>query len=585
MDTPWRDRYEIVEELGRGGMSIVYRARDRKLERNVAVKMLHHSLAKDNVAHQRLQKEAKAVARLHHPNIVQIHDISPADSEHTCLVTELIEGETFRTWLERHGPPDLPEAAALIIYQLTVALRHAHERGVIHRDLKPENIMITRTGTLKLMDFGLAEVIGGTHRLTATGALIGSPAHMPPEVIDGEPADQRSDLFSLGTILYWSLTGRLPFEGPTPSALFHRILEGRYAPPQMYTPALGNGLTRIVEKLLQRRPEDRYSTAEEVESHLLREIHYIGWDKPASILRLLLSEPKAIYEGHKARVIRHLIRKSQVALKKGEVAQAVDDLNRCNALRPNDPQISELMSVVSRPPRRMQWARALTGSFLFTLGSIYIFWVPSPPRSISTSVRPSTNVVSTTKDNPILSSTSPPWSLEPQWSPFAPYTQAKPVAPPPRRTTPRPKLNTIQTKSRRPRALDTLSHPESFVSQPNSMPAPRVTPRVVELDVRIGQSFATVILDNEFSFKNQYRVTLKLEPGIHILEVVKPRLGHFQALKLEVTSEGRIFELQPDGTKRMLTLHELSFRIPRDRVEAFGTPRWIPENALEGRNP
>src|SRR5262249_36040411 len=161
---------------------------------------------------------------------------------------------TLREFIEKHGKPVYPELGVLIVLELVRALKHAHERGVIHRDLKPENVMITKGGILKLMDFGLTQVMEGGSRLTATGTLLGSPAHMAPEVIDGKISDARADLFSMGTILFWLATGALPFAAPNPSALFKKILDGRYDDPQQTEPRIGNGLARIIRRALEPDP-------------------------------------------------------------------------------------------------------------------------------------------------------------------------------------------------------------------------------------------------------------------------------------------------------------------------------------------
>ena len=170
-------RYRLLEPLGSGGMSVVYRGVDTSLHREVAVKVLHPHLARQQEARARLAREARAVARLQHPNILEVFDFADPTTEEAFLVTELVRGETLKSFAERERlfPPEL---AALVIQQLSRALGHAHEAGVIHRDLKPENVMVRDDGVLKLMDFGIARVLDPAERMTVTGALVLSLIHI-----------------------------------------------------------------------------------------------------------------------------------------------------------------------------------------------------------------------------------------------------------------------------------------------------------------------------------------------------------------------------------------------------------------------
>src|SRR5690606_30960548 len=206
------DKYQLLEEVGHGGMAVVYRAHDSVLQREVAVKVLHAHLADREESKLRLQREAIAVAKLRHDNILEIFDYSGPQAPDSYIVTEFIHGPTLREWIDDSLDPR-PAVAALIIHRLCLALGHAHRSGIIHRDIKPENVMIrVDDGCLKLMDFGIAQLLDN-QKLTMTGQLIGSPAYMAPELISGRPLDARTDLFSLGIILYQLATGELPFTG------------------------------------------------------------------------------------------------------------------------------------------------------------------------------------------------------------------------------------------------------------------------------------------------------------------------------------------------------------------------------------
>ncbi|MFL5457235.1 MAG: serine/threonine-protein kinase, partial [Myxococcales bacterium] len=202
-------RYRLDEQVGQGGMAVVWRGFDTELKRTVAVKVLHSHLHARADIRKRFDREAQAVARLHHPHILDVYDFSGLSAQEAYLVTEFIRGSTLRAFGDQQSfdPPDLAAAALLPIAE---ALEHAHAAGVVHRDLKPENVMVREDGVVKLTDFGIAAILDPDEKFTATGAILGSPAHLAPETIEGKPADPRSDLFSFGTIFYWLSTDEMP---------------------------------------------------------------------------------------------------------------------------------------------------------------------------------------------------------------------------------------------------------------------------------------------------------------------------------------------------------------------------------------
>ncbi|MEM7678119.1 MAG: serine/threonine-protein kinase, partial [Myxococcota bacterium] len=343
MNVPQLGRYEVLEEIGQGGMSVVYRARDRQLNRIVAVKVLHDFLAKQEEARRRFHREAVAVAQLHNPGIVEIFDYSGPDAKPSYIVCELIDGLTLRQYLETHGPLPYPELGALVTAELTRALRHAHERGIIHRDLKPENIMISREGRLKLTDFGIAQIMGNATPLTVEGTMLGSPAHMAPEMIDGQPSDHRGDIFSVGTILYWLSTGALPFDAPNPSALFRQILEGMHEPPQAVQPKMGNGLARIIDRALATAPASRYQDVSELQADLQQELQEIGLTPVEATASAYLIQPAEFAENYRPRLIERLHRAGADALAVGNVGRAMDRFNRVLAIEPAHSEVLELV--------------------------------------------------------------------------------------------------------------------------------------------------------------------------------------------------------------------------------------------------
>ncbi len=264
--------YEIVAPIGAGGMGEVYRARDARLERDVAVKVLPAHLAEDALALARFEREARAVAALSHPNILGIFDVGREGST-AYVVTELLEGETLRERLAAGALP--PRKAAEYGAQMARGLAAAHEKGIVHRDLKPENVFVTRDGRAKILDFGVAKQerppadLGPTDtptRLATTdpGVVLGTVAYMAPEQVRGQPLDHRADLFAFGTTLYEMLTGRRAFQRETAAETMTAIL--KEDPPELASldPKIPPGLTRIVQHCLEKHPEERFQSARDL---------------------------------------------------------------------------------------------------------------------------------------------------------------------------------------------------------------------------------------------------------------------------------------------------------------------------------
>ncbi|MEX0743651.1 MAG: protein kinase, partial [Actinomycetota bacterium] len=215
------DRYELGPVLGNGGMARVHKGMDRQLKRSVAVKVLSSPFDQDKEFVERFRREAHAAARLNHPNIVAVYDSGSDDGTH-YIVTELVEGETLADLLQREGALP-PERVVEIARQVCHALEAAHEKGVVHRDVKPGNVMITPEGRVKVVDFGIARA-AGAESVTRTGLVMGSASYLSPEQARGEPGDERSDIYSLGCVLYQMLTGRPPFVAENPiSALYQHV--------------------------------------------------------------------------------------------------------------------------------------------------------------------------------------------------------------------------------------------------------------------------------------------------------------------------------------------------------------------------
>ncbi|MBI3924076.1 MAG: PASTA domain-containing protein [Armatimonadetes bacterium] len=266
MSERFGERYEVLEVLGEGGMSRVYRAQDTRLGREVAIKVPVRPVVEDPEALERFRREARAAAPLTHPNIVTIYDFVD-DAEPPYLVLESIRGEDLRKYLDRLGPLDLDQAVAYG-QQILSALGHAHEHGIIHRDLSARNVLLEgHSGVARVTDFGIARALGD-RTLTPDGQMVGSVGYLSPEQAQGEPVDARSDLYSFGCLLYQMVTGRLPFTADNPVKMALQHVREQPEPPSRIRPDLPEALEAVILRCLQKNPEQRYSSAREV-SHAL----------------------------------------------------------------------------------------------------------------------------------------------------------------------------------------------------------------------------------------------------------------------------------------------------------------------------
>ena len=283
-------RYELGEELGEGGMATVYRARDRELRREVAVKVLFPHLARRPEIVRRFHREARAAAGLEHPNILRIYDVGGGEGdEPPYIVMELIRGRTLLQEIEQRGAM-LAEVAACIGALLGDALAAAHAAGVIHRDVKPANVLIAPGGRLLLADFGVARLETEDSLVTRTGALLGTPAYMSPEQATGDTATARSDLYSLGATLYQLATGALPYAGP-PAKVMSMIAAGSLMPPVRRRPACGPDLSRQIERLMACEPGARPATATAVAGELRALAAGGGLGEPGEELAAYFEDP------------------------------------------------------------------------------------------------------------------------------------------------------------------------------------------------------------------------------------------------------------------------------------------------------
>ncbi|MBN1290099.1 MAG: Stk1 family PASTA domain-containing Ser/Thr kinase [Actinobacteria bacterium] len=261
------NRYELRALIGSGGMADVYRASDNLLGRPVAVKILHPQYAKDPIFIERFRQEAQAAANLNQPNIVNVYDWG-IEGDIYFLVMEYVEGRDLKDIILEGGPL-LPERTVEIALAICSALDAAHAQGIVHRDIKPQNIIITKDNQVKVMDFGIARAPGGA-AMTQTGTIMGTAQYISPEQAQGRPADPRSDLYSIGIVLYEMLTGKTPFDGENPVAIAYKQVREDPLPPSMTNPDISPELEAVVMKSLSKNPENRYQSALEMRSDLER---------------------------------------------------------------------------------------------------------------------------------------------------------------------------------------------------------------------------------------------------------------------------------------------------------------------------
>jgi eukaryotic-like serine/threonine-protein kinase len=262
------DRYRLGERLGHGGMGEVFAARDLRLDREVALKLLRADLAEQDGMRERVVAEARLAARLSHPHVVGVLDTGEQDGR-PFVVMERLSGRTLRDELSAGPMP--AERVRDVGLQVLRALAAAHELGIVHRDVKPGNVLDAGVGTWKVADFGIAKWVHADETLTGTGELLGSPSYLAPERIEGQQAGPASDLYAVGVLLYEALCGRKPFEGDDPFALATAIRDGEFEPPATVLPDADPEIVAVIERAMRLDPAERYESAEAMAAALLGE--------------------------------------------------------------------------------------------------------------------------------------------------------------------------------------------------------------------------------------------------------------------------------------------------------------------------
>ena len=554
------DKYEILQKIGEGGMATVYRGRHLTLGRDVAIKVLHPHLSASPRNRQRFAREALAIEHLDHDNILKIFDYSGTDAEDSFIVTEFVDGVTLHQLLLDHGR--LPsEVATLIGLKLCYALEYAHGAGIIHRDLKPENVMIRRDGTVKLMDFGIARFLDEVH-LTVTGALVGSPAYMSPEQAMEHVLDLRSDLFSLGTLLFHVVTGQLPFSGGNPSIILRNIIEGNRPEALELAPEISGGLADVVERLLQVEPDQRPQTAgavRELLDDVLAEVSIDPADPRWSVQSWLLDAPawKAQLDAH-LRVA--LLEQGNARLAAGDHLGALRLLNRLLSIDEDNTEVMELLQGMHSAPvaeKGRTWRAWLGGGFALLVACSLLavaLWPTSPPDApdptpaalpaTPVSARAAGAVAGTRSGTTAATDRAEGPSVDA--APLLPVSTARPADP---RSSSSPPLRAAA------RAAERVRSPSPVEEAP-----PAVEPAL--LTIVVPGTWADITIDGEKKGRTgRIDGAIQLEPGTHVLEVENDfslpyvqsfTVGPAEERTIEVTSLQRkpttvLFDASLDG--------------------------------------
>ncbi|MBA3397447.1 MAG: serine/threonine protein kinase, partial [Deltaproteobacteria bacterium] len=348
-------RYELAEEIGEGGMATVFRARDRELRREVAVKVLFPHLARRVEIVRRFHREARAAAGLEHANILRIYDVGGGEPigggeiDPPYIVMELIRGRTLLEEIEQHGAM-LSEIVACIGALLAEALAAAHAALIVHRDIKPSNVLIAPGGRLLLADFGVARLETETSLITRTGALLGTPAYMSPEQSTGDTATAKSDLYSLGATLYQLATGALPYSG-SPAKVMSLIASGTLVSPERRRPAVGPDLSKLIERLMAIDPEARPASASVIAGELRALAVTGGLGDPTDELAAYFADPAGFVKTCTPKVVTAVVTAAERAITEARLPRAIALADRASALTPDDPAVTTLVRRVTEGGR------------------------------------------------------------------------------------------------------------------------------------------------------------------------------------------------------------------------------------------
>jgi serine/threonine-protein kinase len=426
------EKYEVIQKIGQGGMATVYRGRHMTLGREVAIKVLHPHLSASERNRLRFAREARAIEHLEHDNILRIFDYSGIEADYCYIVTEFVDGITLQALLdERTRIPS--EVATAMGLKLAGALSYAHDLGIIHRDLKLENVMLRRDGALKLMDFGIARFLDEVN-LTITGALVGSPAYMSPEQAMERVLDQRSDLFSLGTLLFHLVTGQLPFTGSNPSIVLRNVIEGKRPSVTELAPDVSPCLGDLIEQLMATAPEDRPQSAADVALRLDQCLADVGIsvDDPKWALDRWLQAPTDYNEQLQNTLSTVLITGGKERLLQSDHLGALRMFNRLLSMDENHEEVLELIRAMhadlpKKASPKMRQAIGL-GTLVLILSGGFLMW---PQIGVDPVQKPSPPAVDMDADEAETSGLDAPPSVVATRNASSPRSTRPPPPPPP----------------------------------------------------------------------------------------------------------------------------------------------------------
>jgi serine/threonine protein kinase len=341
-------RYEILDKLGEGAMGVVYRARDSAIGRIVALKMLSAEVGAEEELHQRFQREAEAIGRLNHPNVVTVYDLGHAEGQ-LYMAMELLEGDDLRSLIDSRAEIPLADRVRILM-QICAGLGYAHSRGVIHRDVKPANIHVSSGGKVKMLDFGLARV-AQRETITRRGVILGTPDYMAPEQATGKGVDHRSDVFSAGAVSYEFLTLEKPFKGKTLHAVLYQIIQEEPDPVLTVNPEVPVRLAAVVHGMLRKDPDRRYQSLEDV----VRELSGIHDALRRSRSRSALPQPSGPPTEEARAVVRDHVGRARTHMEAGRNAEAIRAAGEALA---TDPASEEAAEITWRASRQMRAPRA-----------------------------------------------------------------------------------------------------------------------------------------------------------------------------------------------------------------------------------
>ena len=367
------NRYEIVKSIGEGGMANVYLANDKILDRKVAIKVLRGDLSSDDKFIRRFQREALSVSNLSHPNIVEVYDVGEEDGEY-YIVMEYIEGKTLKQLLKKRESLTLTEVID-IMTQLTDGISHAHESYIIHRDIKPQNIMIQDDGRIKITDFGIAMALNAT-QLTQTNSVMGSVHYLPPEQASGKGATVKSDIYSMGILMYELLTGTVPFKGDNAVEIALKHMKDKIPSIRKQDPSIPQSVENILLKATAKNPRNRYDTAKEMHEDLLNCLK----EEHANDKKIVFEYPENDIDDNTPITPTTKPKKKVEKPKEEEIDEDTEELvteikNDSNEKEDDNNSDDALEEYFEQPKKRNTLIIILTTFFLLLLISLGVFWL------------------------------------------------------------------------------------------------------------------------------------------------------------------------------------------------------------------